>query len=316
MPLPIAYPHPELTLFPRRPVIDITPAGGTRHILLARKITAKPQREYVDYNQTDANGITRLARRITSKWADEFIVELDEYHSELAVMLDGETLASQIITPHLCSLYGIDLTGGNFGTPAMRVVGQDDYLRFRCVLAAEGERSFEGDSASKMSLKITATEPIYYLYDLDFFRGNTGNPAGTATVTATLTGGGTFSFDQVSNAVISSGTSGSPAGLLGGGNSFEDAIRLLTRQSDITGLVFAKTGAATVTSILVYGLPNLSAVTVSNMGLTAIQLDALYRSLPDRTGLVAGTIAVTGNPGTGTDTPALATAKNWTVTGS
>lgn len=52
---------------------------------------------------------------------------------------------------------------------------------------------------------------------------------------------------------------------------------------------------------------------VANCKLDAATLDALYTSL-SATG-TGKTITVTGNPGTGTDSPSIATGKGWTVTG-
>jgi hypothetical protein len=53
--------------------------------------------------------------------------------------------------------------------------------------------------------------------------------------------------------------------------------------------------------------------TVASCKLSAAALDALYTSLPTVTGQ---TITVTGNVGIAADTPTIATAKGWTVTGS
>jgi hypothetical protein len=47
--------------------------------------------------------------------------------------------------------------------------------------------------------------------------------------------------------------------------------------------------------------------------LSATQLNAIYTNLAS--GVVSQTITVTGNWGAATDTPSIATAKGWTVTG-
>ena len=52
--------------------------------------------------------------------------------------------------------------------------------------------------------------------------------------------------------------------------------------------------------------------TVANCKLSATALDEIYTNLPIA---VSQTITVTGNYGTATDNPAIATAKGWTVTG-
>ena len=51
---------------------------------------------------------------------------------------------------------------------------------------------------------------------------------------------------------------------------------------------------------------------VANLKLSGAALDEIYTNLPI---VVAKTITVTGNYGTTTDTPLIATAKGWTVTG-
>ena len=45
------------------------------------------------------------------------------------------------------------------------------------------------------------------------------------------------------------------------------------------------------------------------------ELNEIYTNLADLTGLTGQTITVTGNYGTASDNPSIATAKNWTVTG-
>lgn len=52
--------------------------------------------------------------------------------------------------------------------------------------------------------------------------------------------------------------------------------------------------------------------TVANASMSAASLDAMYTALPTVTGQ---TVTVSGNIGTTTDTPSIATAKGWTVTG-
>ena len=52
--------------------------------------------------------------------------------------------------------------------------------------------------------------------------------------------------------------------------------------------------------------------TVTNLQLSATALDEIYTNLPS---VSAQTITVTGNYGTASDTPSIATAKGWTVTG-
>ena len=56
-------------------------------------------------------------------------------------------------------------------------------------------------------------------------------------------------------------------------------------------------------------------VSFSSCTLGATELNEIYTNLADLTALPTQTITVTNNYGTATDTPAIATAKNWTVTG-
>jgi hypothetical protein len=51
---------------------------------------------------------------------------------------------------------------------------------------------------------------------------------------------------------------------------------------------------------------------VANCKLSATALNEIYTNLPTVT---AQTITITGNYGTATDDPTIATAKGWTVTG-
>ena len=66
-------------------------------------------------------------------------------------------------------------------------------------------------------------------------------------------------------------------------------------------------------SVIKFNATNLKyTFSVADLKLSATALDALYTSLPTVTGQ---TLTVTGNWGTATDTPSIATAKGWTVTG-
>jgi surface protein len=75
---------------------------------------------------------------------------------------------------------------------------------------------------------------------------------------------------------------------------------------------FSTTGFTNVTSIILTGLKY--AVSIVGMRLDGVALDALYTSLGTAAG--AQTLTVTTNHGTVDDTPSIATAKGWTVTGS
>ena len=75
---------------------------------------------------------------------------------------------------------------------------------------------------------------------------------------------------------------------------------------------FSTTGFTNVTSIILTGLKY--AVSIAGMRLSGVALDALYTSLGTAVG--AQTLTVTTNHGTVDDTPSIATAKGWTVSGS
>jgi surface protein len=75
---------------------------------------------------------------------------------------------------------------------------------------------------------------------------------------------------------------------------------------------FTTTGFTNVTSIILTGLKY--AVSIAGMRLSGTALDALYTSLGTAAG--AQTLTVTTNHGTVDDTPSIATAKGWTVSGS
>ena len=70
------------------------------------------------------------------------------------------------------------------------------------------------------------------------------------------------------------------------------------------------TGCSSLQSI---GCTNIAAdISVANCSLSGPALDAIYANLAT----ASKTITVTGNYGTASDTPSIATAKGWTVAGS
>ena len=91
----------------------------------------------------------------------------------------------------------------------------------------------------------------------------------------------------------------------------------------LTAVPALDTTAGTNFATIFTGCPSLRAgvltgtevsISYASAGLSGPALDAIYTALA--AGVVAQTITVTGNWGIGTDTPAIATAKGWTVTGS
>jgi len=76
--------------------------------------------------------------------------------------------------------------------------------------------------------------------------------------------------------------------------------------------LFSSSAFTNLSSVILTGLRY--AVDVSGMRLDGTALNALYTSLGTAAG--AQTITVTNNHGTVDDTPSIATAKGWTVTGS
>jgi len=89
----------------------------------------------------------------------------------------------------------------------------------------------------------------------------------------------------------------------------------------VTGLSGASAyGSGTYTSMF-NNCPSLQSISATNMKFThsiqycklsATYLNAYYTALPT---VSAQTLSVTGNWGTATDNPAIATAKGWTVVG-
>jgi surface protein len=79
-----------------------------------------------------------------------------------------------------------------------------------------------------------------------------------------------------------------------------------------SGSPFSSTGFSNVTSVIMTGMK--FAFSVQGMRLDGTALDALYTSLG--TAVLAQTLSVTTNHGTVDDTPSIATAKGWTVSGS
>jgi len=81
-----------------------------------------------------------------------------------------------------------------------------------------------------------------------------------------------------------------------------------------TGTYNTTQATAILVSASITGTMSNVKVTTSyaNCRLSATALNAIYTALPT---ITAQTITVSGNWGTSTDNPAIATAKGWTVTG-
>lgn len=91
-----------------------------------------------------------------------------------------------------------------------------------------------------------------------------------------------------------------------------------TSLQEIPELVTSSVSAANYGSIFMYcsSLQKVSAViyqttNLTNCKLSATALNAIYTSLPSKT----ATLSVTGNWGTSSDNPSIATSKGWTITG-
>ena len=115
-------------------------------------------------------------------------------------------------------------------------------------------------------------------------------------LTASIPGSGSLSFSSTSNKAIKN---------------------ISINCSGVTGATsvnpFSATGFSNVTSVIMTGVKY--AFSVQGMRLDGAALDALYTSLGTASG-GAQTLTVTTNHGTVDDTPSIATAKGWTVTGS
>ena len=81
--------------------------------------------------------------------------------------------------------------------------------------------------------------------------------------------------------------------------------------ASVTTTTTAFTGCSSLQRAQGLAIPVTFSISSCNFGAAA--LDELYTSLPT---VVGQTITVTGNPGISGDTPAIATGKGWTVTGS
>jgi hypothetical protein len=99
-------------------------------------------------------------------------------------------------------------------------------------------------------------------------------------------------------------------------NSSTRALKSLnvncTGVTSIPSSTFTSGSFTNLSSVILTGLKY--AIDVSGMRLDGTALNALYTSLGTAAG--AQTITVTNNHGTVDDTPSIATAKGWTVTGS
>ena len=151
----------------------------------------------------------------------------------------------------------------------------------------------------------------------------------TSVSSLTYFAAGTFSLKSLT---ISTAVHGSINGLLNSGTTFNpltgsasfalgaSTVRAIkTISVNCSGVTvapaappFSTTGFTNVSSIIMTGMKY--AFSIGGMRLDGTALDALYTSLGTAAG--AQTLTVTTNHGTVDDTPSIATAKGWTVTGS
>lgn len=94
--------------------------------------------------------------------------------------------------------------------------------------------------------------------------------------------------------------------------------------SGLTSFPALDMGACTILASSWTNCPNIASFLATGMNadfalpcdLDAAALDVVYGNLADRSAVASQDIDVTGNPGISGDDPTIATAKNWTVTGS
>lgn len=332
MPLPTVKSQPALTIVGRRLIARITPDGGAAQTHLCRKIGMKPLRgDYIERLAPTANpdSILMVDRRVPKVKKDTFTLHLDEWNQALLDLLNSNggkaKLLVQVVDP-----------GSETGYSSLRACGADDYLDFDCLVEDEGDQELTMEAVAKYGLKLQATEEVVYEPEAMLLDFETTNADGIIEVAMEYPSGlAPLGYVEANGTLITLNDAVATSFEVDTAPARVRVFRNLQGVTDIilTSSQYVSRASAWVgrfpkltnfqTNVPITGLladpqvnRNLATVNVAGSQLTAAALDALYRSLPDRTGLAAGAITVTGNPGTGADTPAIATAKNWTVTGS
>ena len=156
-------------------------------------------------------------------------------------------------------------------------------------VSATGAGSFASSALSLVQGVLTTTSTAVFTATID--------AAGLMTVSA-MTSGTILNFMQLTGTGVTAGASITSFGTGTGGTGTYN-----TTQATVIATATTITGTMSNSKV---------SITYSNCRLSATALDAIYTALP---AITAQTITVTGNWGTATDNPAIATAKGWVVTG-
>ena len=152
-----------------------------------------------------------------------------------------------------------------------------------------GGSNFAASASSLVQGILTTTSTAVFTATID--------AAGLMTVSAIISGT-IVNFMQLTGTGVTAGASVTSFGTGTGGTGTYN-----TTQATVIATATAITGTMSNSKV---------SINYSNCRLSATALDAIYTALPT---ITSQTITVTGNWGTATDNPAIATAKGWTVTG-
>jgi hypothetical protein len=156
-------------------------------------------------------------------------------------------------------------------------------------LTSTGGTTFAASASSLVQGVLTTTSTAVFTATID--------AAGLMTVSA-MTSGTILNFMQLTGTGVTAGASITSFGTGTGGTGTYN-----TTQATVISTATTITGTMSNSKV---------SINYSNCRLSATALNAIYTALPT---ITTQTITVTGNWGTATDTPSIATAKGWTVTG-
>ena len=156
-------------------------------------------------------------------------------------------------------------------------------------LTGTGGSGFASTASSLVQGVLTTTSTAVFTATID--------AAGLMTVSAMISGT-IVNFMQLTGTGVTAGASITSFGTGTGGTGTYN-----TTQATVIATGTAITGTMSNSKV---------SINYSNCRLSATALDAIYTALPT---ITSQTITVSGNWGTATDNPAIATAKGWTVTG-
>jgi hypothetical protein len=322
MPFPNANSIPLYTLIGRTNVMQIIPDGGNAVFLSAKKLVMNPKVEHRK-RKGIRGGVWAVDRIVRSACSGECTAKFDEYPEDVIELLTNAhgkcEFAAYALDPGADTQYG-----------AMRMESET-YGVIAGLAELDGDFVHERDEFGEYGIKFTAKGEVKFTADRELLQAS-GDPGGAIFLTMATVDESVITYDDAAGVGSLPHFSATAVDC----ENMTNRLRLLAAEK-VTYLLVAS-AAITDLRVTLGGMPRLEgayfpdmpelkavrcdrtnvALTVVNVqgcGLTAAALDALYASLPDRTGMDEGTVTVTGNPGTGTDTPAIAVAKNWVVTG-